>query len=407
LRDCSEEVSFIIFGSAIAKKKLSSPCSPRFHLSLLCIFRILKSIYFNRMKKTILILLSVILLPTASFASTKTDFLQAIEKTFKEDFTLTGGNMLGGSLNGGDIFSLTTEDHVARKDENWEAHREFMGQFDLSPIATFADDESIPNITGEMHMGSDMYYQKDSGIMQARLRDFDLIITSEEGPYADIIGGIMEMLKVFQSQYMVLNIPEILDVIAEYNMEEEMQVLKSQLAYTQSSLENPGETIADMLGIILDSGILQISKSSSQYILELQQDPEKLQLQELADIFAYMGMDEDMVAEIAEGLETQNEEVQEIWADLLDMLTLTIRFSHSAGEITFFQAEFKYRFEQVIPQWDYETWEVVDEKTLLLEYEMTSKFMVQDEADRIVFPTGEPTISFAKILRAVGAMAGM
>jgi hypothetical protein len=359
------------------------------------------------MKKTILILLSVILLPTASFASTKTDFLQAIEKTFKEDFTLTGGNMLGGSLNGGDIFSLTTEDHVARKDENWEAHREFMGQFDLSPIATFADDESIPNITGEMHMGSDMYYQKDSGIMQARLRDFDLIITSEEGPYADIIGGIMEMLKVFQSQYMVLNIPEILDVIAEYNMEEEMQVLKSQLAYTQSSLENPGETIADMLGIILDSGILQISKSSSQYILELQQDPEKLQLQELADIFAYMGMDEDMVAEIAEGLETQNEEVQEIWADLLDMLTLTIRFSHSAGEITFFQAEFKYRFEQVIPQWDYETWEVVDEKTLLLEYEMTSKFMVQDEADRIVFPTGEPTISFAKILRAVGAMAGM
>lgn len=359
------------------------------------------------MKKALLILVSFVLLPATTFASAKIDFLQAIEKTFTEDFTLTGGNILEGMLNGGEIFSFTTEDHVAQKDEDWEAHREATGTFDLEPIATFAEDESIPKISVEMNIGSNMYYQKDIGLMQARIRDFNLISTSENNAYADIIGGIMEVLRIFQNQYIVLDIPEMLEVIAEYNMEQEMEVLKSQLAYTQNSLENPGEVMADMLEIVLDSGMLQISKSSSQYILELQQDPNKLRLEKVADLFAYMGMDEEAVAEIAKRLEAANEDTQEFWPNLLDILDITVRFSHSAGEITFFQAELDYRFEQTIPQWDYETWEVVDEKTLLLEFDMTSKFMVEDEVSRIVFPKDEPSISFAKILRAVGAMAGM
>ncbi len=357
------------------------------------------------MKKTFFysFLFTILLFPSVTFAGYQTDLVKSIQKTFSGDFSLSGGTTLIADVNGNNIVSARSTGEVIRNNQDLQVKKSASASFDLGVLADEVDENDIPAIAGEASFGSDYYYNDSDSMTWTRLRDLNLTLdhSGDMDAVADVAEGFFEFFKFFQNQYMTLDIEEVIALFTGDS--DEMASVRSQFELVLQTMRNTGETTSQAMQILLDARIFDIKKSGSEFVLTLQDEPEKLRPEKLAGLLTLFSVPDETTMQIAAEINQESDSIRVAWGELIKYLDVELRFNvNTSGVLRFFLADVHFSYTDTIPKWDYETYEIISEKTVTLDIAMNSVYSITDSSDRITFPAADtPVISITKFLKAV------
>ncbi len=351
---------------------------------------------------SVLSLVFVLSFPIGAQASDRSELLAAFAATFGNDFEADGSSTVTVTVDDRQVVTAESVIEYINRNQDWESHTDFTLDFNTSLLATVFP-EPIPALAGVMTFGSDGYYEFATKTVWSRIRDLDLQI-SEDGSdlnIKDMAEGYFELTKFFSDKYIMIDFA---DAIASMTGDEPAIVmLRTQLEASLAVYDDYGTFATEMLRIALDSGLFALSKSNSQYLITLTQDPNTIRLEAFAELLEILGFAEAEVEAARAELGAANAELVATWPEVLARVDLSVRFNTSPLKITLINSSLTIADDYEVTEFDPETWESEVVDTVPIAFTANGILMVSDTPGRVAFPTDGLLIDFTKFLKAIAA----
>lgn len=361
-----------------------------------------RMIFLHYMKRLFAIFVTLIFVgaPTRAFASSESELLGSIKATFTEDISGSGAYSFSADAEDQSFISGKSVVDFKFHSGDWESHGDIDVLFDTTLAASFFP-EPIPALTGILKFGHDTFYNQQDKFLWAKLREPSLTITKDESgmDIKAIAEGIFEFTKFFTDKYVVVDFQQAIEDMASDSTT--VAEIRSQLESTLAIYDNYGDFIADTLQILLDSGVLVISKDRAQYILTLAQTPDNLYLEKLGEFMTLFGATEEDIQSFAAMIKEQDPMIRQAWTEIVENIDFKLRFSTTPLKLSLIS----FNLTAKLPT------EIVSEATIgetpQTSYAFTAagSMSLSDEPTRVSFPMETKVIDIAKFLKGIAALA--
>lgn len=274
--------------------------------------------------------------PLAAEARDAEDFLDAVEKSYQDDFVTAATADLSFDVNGEEIFWLGLDGKITKNGNSWAEEDQVSFVLDMTD-QPFGQYDPAFLASGEATVSA--IYNADTETFFFRADDFSFDVSEADELTERMIEGYAEIAEMFTGKNYILNLAALEEVMAEDPlMAMQMQVMQEQMS-------NPEEALVEMLDVLIRSNILIIEEEGRGYVMTLQENGSEINVEELADIVELLALPEEYRQMAREQMIANAEEVQAGYNMIRDYVDLEIVFNISSGRIVGTSGYFTFSME--------------------------------------------------------------